>query len=88
MADLHEQKTLIMESAALGASIALNRLGLIKDEISQREAYRIYGESCVRTWLNRGWVHRVKPGTGNSKVTYSRIELDTVKRLVELGKLR
>ena len=58
-----------MESAALGASIALNRLGLI-------------------TWLNRGWVHRVKPGTGNSKVTYSRIELDTVKRLVELGKLR
>ena len=72
-----------MESAALGASIALNRLGLIKDEISQREAYRIYGESCVRTWLNRGWVHRVKPGTGNS-----RIELDTVKRLVELGKLR
>ncbi|WP_418970384.1 hypothetical protein [Alistipes putredinis] len=88
MDDLHEQKTLIMESAALGASIALNRLGLIKDEISQREAYRIYGESCVRTWLNRGWVHRVKPGTGNSKVTYSRIELDTVKRLVELGKLR
>ena len=54
MDDLHEQKTLIMESAALGASIALNRLGLIKDEISQREAYRIYGESCVRTWLNRG----------------------------------
>ena len=88
MDDLHEQKTLIMESAALGASIALNRLGLIKDEISQREAYRICGESCVRTWLNRGWVHRVKPGTGNSKVTYSRIELDTVKRLVELGKLR
>ena len=41
MDDLHEQKTLIMESAALGASIALNRLGLIKDEISQREAYRI-----------------------------------------------
>ena len=77
-----------MESAAIGASIALNRLGLIKVEISQREAYRLYGESCVRTWLNRGWVHRVKPGTGNSKVTYSRIELDTVKRLVELGKLR
>ena len=45
-------------------------------------------KKVMRTWLNRGWVHRVKPGTGNSKVTYSRIELDTVKRLVELGKLR
>lgn len=77
-----------MESAALGASIALNRLGLIKDEISQREAYRIYGESCVRTWLNRGLIHRVKIGEKNSKVTYSRIELETVKRLAALGKFR
>ena len=42
MDDLFEQKNLIMESAALGASIALNRLGLIKDEISQREAFRVY----------------------------------------------
>ena len=52
MDDLFEQKNLIMESASLGASIALNRLGLIKDEISQREAFRVYGESLVRTWLN------------------------------------
>ena len=62
MDDLFEQKNLIMESAALGASIALNRLGLIKDEISQREAFRVYGESLVRTWLNRGWITRIKPG--------------------------
>ena len=79
MDDLFEQKNLIMESAALGASIALNRLGLIKDEISQREAFRVYGESLVRTWLNRGWI---------TKVTYSRIELDTVKQLYNKGKLR
>lgn len=88
MDELFEKKTLIMESAALGASIALNRLGLIKDEISQREAFRIYGESNVRTWLNRGWISRVKPGAGNTKATYSRIELDTVKQLVTKGKLR
>lgn len=62
MDDLFEQKNLIMESAALGASIALNRLGLIKDEISQREAFRVYGESLVRTWLNRGWITRIKTG--------------------------
>ena len=87
MDDLFEQKNLIMESAALGASIALNRLGLIKDEISQREAFRVYGESLVRTWLNRGWITRIKPGAGNTKVTYSLIELDTVKQLYNKGKL-
>ena len=81
MDDLFEQKNLIMESA-------LNRLGLIKDEISQREAFRVYGESLVRTWLNRGWITRIKPGAGNTKVTYSRIELDTVKQLYNKGKLR
>lgn len=77
-----------MQGAELGACIALKRLGLIKDEISQREAYREYGESNVRTWLNCGWVKRIKPGAGNTKATYSRIELDTVKQLVNEGKLR
>ena len=52
MDDLFEQKNLIMESAALGASIALNRLGLIKDEISQREAFRVYGENVVKSRLD------------------------------------
>ena len=41
-----------MESAALGASIALNRLGLIKDEISQREAFRVYGANVVKSRLD------------------------------------
>lgn len=86
MDDLFEFKNIVMDSANLGASIALSRLGLIKDEISQREAYRIYGESTIRTWLNRGLIHRVKIGEKNSKVTYSRIELETVKRLAALGK--
>ena len=70
MDDLFEFKNIVMDSANLGASIALSRLGLIKDEISQREAYRIYGESTIRTWLNRGLIHRVKIGEKNSKVTY------------------
>ncbi len=88
MDDLFEFKNIVMYSANLGASIALSRLGFIKDEISQREAYRIYGESTIRTWLNRGLIHRVKIGEKNSKVTYSRIELETVKRLAALGKFR
>ena len=88
MDDLFEFKNIVMDSANLGASIALSRVGVIKDEISQREAYRIYGESTIRTWLNRGLIHRVKIGEKNSKVTYSRIELETVKRLAALGKFR
>ena len=59
-----------------------------KNLIMESAAFRVYGESLVRTWLNRGWITRIKPGAGNTKVTYSRIELDTVKQLYNKGKLR
>lgn len=76
-----EEKKLRIESAAMGAEIALHKLGLIKDEISQREAYRVFGEAKVRSWVNQGLVSRVKTGSRNSKTTYSRIELETIKSL-------
>jgi hypothetical protein len=86
--NLFEEKALRIESAKMGAEIALSRLGLIKDEISQREAYRLFKESTVRSWVNRGLVKRVKPGELNSKASYSRIELETIKALEEKRKLK
>lgn len=84
---LQEEKNLRIESAELGVTLALRRLGLVKDEISEREAYRIYGQSNVRSWVNRGLTSRVKVGAGNAKATYSRIELDTIKSLEDRRKL-
>lgn len=85
---LHEEKQLRIESANMGAEIALKRLGLIKDEISQREAYRMFGEAQVRSWVNQGLVSRIKSGERNSKATYSRIELDTLNRLHKERRLK
>jgi len=67
--NLFEEKALRIESAKMGAEIALSRLGLIKDEISQREAYRLFNESTVRTWVNKGLVKRVKPGKTKHKAS-------------------
>lgn len=83
-----EEKRLRIESAAMGAEIALNKLGLIKDDISQREAYRVFGEAKVRSWVNQGLVSRVKTGSRNSKTTYSRIELETIKNIEDKRLLR
>jgi hypothetical protein len=86
--NLFEEKALRIESAKMGAEIALSRLGLIKDEISQREAFRLFKESVVRSWVNKGLVKRIKPGELNSKATYSRIELETIKTLEEKRRLK
>ena len=85
---LFEEKQLRIESAKMGAQIALSKLGLIKDEISQREAYRIFGESNVKSWKNEGLINRVKIGENTSKSTYSLIELETIKNLKSNGKIK
>lgn len=83
-----EEKHLRIESATLGAEIALARLGLIRDEISQREAFRLFGEGKVRSWINAGYTKGIKGEGLNSKKTFSRVELQTIANLEKSMKLR
>ena len=78
-----EYKNLIIEAARMGASIALSQLGIADDEIKEREAFRIYGEANVRSWCNQKLVKWVRGPAINSPHTYSRVELETVKRMQE-----
>lgn len=86
--DLVNQKRELIDIAELGARKAISRLGLIKDEISQREAYRQFGEGRVKVWVQRKLCTRVKPGEGNSKATYSLIELEVLDKLEKSHKLK
>ncbi len=85
---MFDEKRLRIESATIGADVTLKKLGLIKDEISQREAYRVFGEAKVRSWRNQSLIKRTKVGGGNCKVTYSLIELETIKNLEDKRKIR
>lgn len=85
---LQEEKDFRIECGSIGAEIALAKLGLIKDEISQVEAFRLFGQSNVRSWKNEGLITAIKHGENNSKVTYSRIEIETVKKLKAARKLK
>lgn len=81
MRSILEEKQIRIESAKLGAEIALSRLGLIKDDISQREAFRLAGESQIRSWVNEGLLIRINGKGRNSKLSYSRIEVETLLNL-------
>lgn len=86
--ELFEEKTLRMEMAELGAANILKRFGIIKDEISQRQAYERFGEARIKSWKNRGLVSRVKCGERNSKVTYSIIELELLDKLERQNQIK
>ena len=77
----HELKNLMMEMAELGAATMAKNLGIgPADEISQRSAYRLFGQNRVMKWKREGKITRIKEGAGNSKSTYSRIELEALKK--------
>lgn len=78
-------KRLLLEAGKIAALETLKEAGLYKDEISQREAFREFGEANVRTWESLGECTSIKIGSRNSKIVYSRIELQTIKKTKELS---
>lgn len=85
---IFEEKQLRIEAGELAVTLAFKRLGLVQDDISQREAFRLFGEAVIRSLVNEGLLTRVKIGEKNSKATYSRIEIETIMNLKAKRKLR
>jgi hypothetical protein len=85
---LFEEKQMRIESGELAVTLAFKRLGLVKDDLSQREAYRIFGEAQINSLVNEKLLNKVKTGDRNSKVYYSRIEIETILNLKAKRKLK
>lgn len=74
--ELYELKNIIMEMAEVGAANYAKMISPLTDNLSQREAYRQFGEARVKKWLKEGIIHKVRSGTTiRSKIIYSRAEL-------------
>lgn len=74
--ELHELKAMCMDMAALGAARFVRDAAPARDEISQREAYRLFTEPRVKRWVAQGLARATRNGEGpNAKKYYSRTEL-------------
>lgn len=77
--ELYELKTMILELSELGAANYAKVVFPAKDLISQRQAYRDYGEARVKRWVKMGLISSHRNGsTIRSKILYSRAELMSV----------
>jgi hypothetical protein len=85
--ELFELKNLCMDMSELGAANYAKRTAPTKDDISQREAYQLFGEQRVKLWKEKGLIHKIRYGeTTRSKILYSYAELLSVVTADKLKK--
>ena len=79
--ELYQLKNIMHTMSELGAANYAKRIAPAKDAISQREAYRLFGEAKVKSWVETGLVSAIRSGTTiRSKKLYSREELITADK--------
>ena len=79
--ELYELKNLCKDMAELGAANYAKMVFPAKDLISQREAYKSFGEARVKRWVRQQLVHPTRNGAEKrSKILYSRAELLTIEK--------
>jgi len=83
MIEISEYKLAAMleKATEAGANKALTELGLKKSQISQREAYRRFGEARINRWRADGKIKPVKIG---GKIYYDVQKLETLKSINDL----
>ena len=85
--ELYELKNLCKDMAELGAANYAKMVFPAKDLISQREAYKSFGEARVKRWVRQQLVHPTRNGAEKrSKILYSRAELLTIEKTEKIDK--
>lgn len=86
---LYEWKNICLEMSKLGAASLAKMLAPAKDNMSQREAYRTFGEARVKNWVRRGMLKVIRNGeTENSKKLYSyeeMIGIETAEKMYNIN---
>jgi hypothetical protein len=86
--ELYELKNLCKDMAALGAANYAKMLYPAKDLISQREAFKQFGEARVKDWKRRDLITGTRNGSGkSSKILYSRAELLAIEKSEKLNRI-
>ena len=83
---ISELEHLLTQASENGARKALEEVGYErKDQVSQNQAYKAYGEGVVKGWVRQGRITPVRRGVGRtSKKVFTRTDLDALARVDQL----
>jgi hypothetical protein len=61
------------------------QLGILDDNLTDAQAYKIYTKKLVEEWRQKGWIVAYPSGNKErSKFIYKRSELETASRMLDL----
>ena len=76
---------IVASSIQIGCINTLKELGLMDENISEKQAYKIYGERQVKEWRHKRWIVGYPSGnTARAKYYYKRSELETASRMLDI----
>ena len=79
--ELYEFKNMIMEMSEIGVANYAKMVAPESDMLSEREAFRKFGEAKVKEWVRSGNINFKRMGSGkNSKKNYSYSQLIAVAK--------
>ena len=76
---------IIANAIGIGTIRTLKELGLIDENISEKQAFKLYGEKQVKEWRHKRWIVGYPSGnTERALYYYKRSELETASRMLSM----
>ncbi len=75
-----------LDMIQVGRQDMLIQIGKVRDKISQRQAFKMFGEARVKTWEKRDLIKSIKDKGATSTRYYSLQELTILDKSEKYGK--
>ena len=83
--ELYQLKNMMMEMSEIGAANYVKSVAPQSDNLSERQAFKKFGEATIKRWVREGSVNFRRMGAGkNSRKNYSYSQLLTVAKAEKL----
>lgn len=80
-----EIANIVKESMQIGTIRTLAELGLYPDQLSEKQAFKIYGKKNIIEWRSRGWITAYPSwNSERSKYYYKRAECEVAKHMISI----
>jgi hypothetical protein len=78
-------ETVVTNAIKIGCINTLSQLGLIAEDVSEKQAHKMYGEKKVKDWRRKRWIVGYPSGNRQrAKFYYRRSELETASRMLDM----
>lgn len=81
-------EALFITGIRIGTIATIKRFGLSSEQVTLKEAYKLYSRQSVENWRKKGWITFYSTGGAkNSKFFCKRSELEMASAMMDFGNI-